>query len=110
MKYMNNTNTEVQKVRQYLINTQFFIKEQRNNFTSGSIISISAKVEGTNTKSQMIMFNEKDFTVDNLKAKIDEALITNEPTVRHFEQAYYELNEVLSPLYRDLTIDEVLEN
>lgn len=105
-----NNKTEVQTIRKFLIGTKFFIKEHRNNFIAGSIIDISYKVDGTSRKNQLFMFNEKDFTIDELKVRLDEALMSNEPIHRNFRQEYYELDEILTQLYRDLSIEEVLEN
>lgn len=103
------SNSEVQQVRKYLINTDFYIKEHKNNYLPGSIISISYETVG-NGGNPLIIFNEKDFTVLNLKNKIDEALISNEPIVRNQRNKYYELDTILGQLYRDLIIDKILEN
>lgn len=103
-------NEYVQEVRKYLIDTKFFIKEHQNSFMSTPIITISYKVDGTSRKNQIFMFNEKDFNIVTLKERIDEALMSNEPTFRNFKQEYYELDEALTPMYRDLTINEVLDN
>jgi hypothetical protein len=104
-------NSNVKNVREYLKGTKFFIKEHRNNFlSSGSIISISYKVDKTKRMNQLLIFNECDFTVEELKIRIDDALATNDPQYRNFHQEYYELNQALTPLWRSLTIEEVLED
>jgi len=97
------------KVRQYLIGTSFYIKEQSNSFLKDSLVTISYKGD-TNIKQSLIMFNGIDFTVENLKDKIDEALISSEGMMSYHKEEYKELNQVLTPLWRELKITEVLDN
>ena len=103
-------NPDVQQVRKYLIGTRFYIKEHQNNFMTTSLISISCKAEGDTRKNQIFMFNEKDFNATNLRDRLDEAVMSNEPLFRNSRKDYDELDTILAQMYRDITINEVLEN
>lgn len=103
-------NPDVKQVRKYLIGTRFYIKEHQNNFMATSLISISCKQEGTTKKNQIFMFNEKDFNATNLRDRLDEAIMSNEPLFRNNRKDYDELDNILAQMYRDLTIDGVLDN
>ena len=56
------------------------------------------------------MFNEKDFNATNLRDRLDEAVMSNEPLFRNSRKDYDELDTILAQMYRDITINEVLEN
>ncbi len=97
--------SEIRKIRSCLIGTEFYIKTyDENKFVNQPFISISC-----NNRPLLMMYGGS-FTVSTLKAKIEKDLSSRESFFGLSRQDLKNLQELLKPLYRDLKIDDILDN